>query len=167
MDPSQKVTLTPATRELLHTYYRDFENDPDLFMDMDRFVPFHYDPDRIDARFDAWRAAGDRVDFLILRGEAPIGELALKHIDREAGTCELSIHLQNDRVKGRGYGARAEQLALRYAFEVLKLDRVLADAVVKNTRSQHVLEKVGFTFLRQEGIFRYYEFPRSRWAAGG
>ena len=35
-----------------------------------------------------------------------------------------------------------------------------ADALVTNTRSQHVLEKVGFRLLRIEGDFKYYALER-------
>ena len=59
-----------------------------------------------------------------------------------------------------GYGTRAEQLAVRYAFDVLGMVAVNADTIAKNTRSQHVLEKVGFRFIRQENGFKYYRYER-------
>ena len=37
---------------------------------------------------------------------------------------------------------------------------VNADTIIKNTRSQHVLEKVGFHYVREEGGFRYYRYVR-------
>lgn len=43
-----------------------------------------------------------------------------------------------------------------YAFCQQGMVAVNADVVLKNERSQHVLEKVGFQFVRQEGIFKYY-----------
>lgn len=85
-----------------------------------------------------------------------IGELSLKHIDFEKKECELSIHLQNDAVKNKGYGSAAERLALVYAFENLGMESVLADSVLKNTRSQHVLEKVGFVQIGADDTFKYY-----------
>ena len=72
----------------------------------------------------------------------------------------LSIHLQNDSVKGHGYGTLAEKLALKYAFDVLGMSAVNADTVIKNTRSQHVLEKVGFKFTEEKDRFRYYRCER-------
>ena len=95
-----------------------------------------------------------------LKGGAPVGELQLKQIDREKRECTLSVHMQNDGVKGRGYGTQAERLALRYAFDVLDMAAVNADTVVKNTRSQHILEKLGFQHVGDEGDFRYYRCRR-------
>ena len=68
--------------------------------------------------------------------------------------------MQNNAYKGRGYGTRAERLALEYAFETLDMSAVNADVVAKNTRSQHVLEKVGFRFLKEENGFQYYRCKR-------
>ena len=63
-------------------------------------------------------------------------------------------------VKGLGYGTYAEKLALKYAFDVLGMAAVNADAVIKNTRSQHVLEKVGFQLIGEGDGFKYYQCVR-------
>ena len=68
----------------------------------------------------------------------------------------MGIHLQNDGVKGKGYGTEAERLILQYAFEELGIAAVNAKAVLKNTRSQHVLEKVGFRYTHEDDTFKYY-----------
>ena len=97
---------------------------------------------------------------MLLDGDV-IGEIHLKRIDRANRTCALGIHLQNDAVKGRGYGTRAEKLALKYAFEELGMRAVEADALLKNTRSQRVLEKAGFRYVRSDEAFRYYRCERT------
>lgn len=154
-----QVSLCVMTRELCHQLYQGWENDPAIYMDMGLFSPYRYDKDAVDRYFDA-KQAPDRVLFAILRDGAPVGELQLKQIDREKKECTLSVHMQNDGVKGRGYGTQAERLALRYAFDVLGMAAVNADTVVKNTRSQHILEKLGFQHIRDEGDFRYYRCRR-------
>ena len=151
----EEITLIPMSRERCHEFYRGFVNDPDIFMDMGKFYEFKYDPQWADAYFDRQMARG-RVLFAVMLAGKPIGEVKLWDIDRKNRECKLGIHMQSDAVKGRGFGTRAEQLAMEYAFRELGLHRVLADAILKNTRSQHVLEKAGFRFLRQEGDFRWY-----------
>ena len=98
----------------------------------------------------------DRRHFFIFQNTEVIGKLNSKHIDHENHQCELSIHLQNDSVKGRGYGTIAERLALEYTFEQLNHETVLVDSMQKNKRSQHVLEKIGFTLTGEDDTFRYY-----------
>ena len=150
-----EITLAPMTRELFHTLYRGFENDPDIYMNMQYYTKYVYNHEKVDERFDSLQTP-ERVVFAVMLDGAPIGEVQLKRINRERNDCTLSIHLQNDAVKNRGFGTQAEKQAVRYAFDVLKLDAVNADAVLKNTRSQHVLEKAGFMFTREDEMFRYY-----------
>ena len=68
--------------------------------------------------------------------------------------------MQNDAVKGKGYGTQAEHLAVKIAFDELGMTAVNADAIMKNTRSQHVLEKVGFHLVGEDGAFKYYRIER-------
>ena len=148
----EEITLIPMTRVLCHEFYRGFVNDPDIFMDMGKFYEFQYDPRWVDAYLDRQASKG-RLLFAVMLEGRPIGEVKFSDIGRE---CRLGIHMQSDAVKGRGFGTRAEILAVEYAFRELGVDRILADVILKNTRSQHVLQKAGFRFLRQEGDFRWY-----------
>lgn len=156
----KEIFLCIMTRELCHELYKGWENDPAIYNDMDLFVPYHYDENTVNRYFDA-KLNSSRVLFAIMRDGRPIGELQLKQIDMESKECTLSIHMQNDTVKGRGYGTCAEKLALKYAFDVLGMAAVNADTVIKNTRSQHVLEKVGFQYIGEKDGFKYYRCVRA------
>lgn len=159
------LALREKTRALCHAFYRGFVQDPDLFMDMSRFAPYRYDPVKVDAYFDRERQRTDKRGFYILLGEDVIGEVGFKHISPSEACCEMEICLQNDKVKNQGYGTAAERLALAYAFSEMGMETVLADCVLKNLRSQHVLEKLGFQLVRQDGTFRYYQLTRDRYHA--
>lgn len=128
-------------------------------MNMNLFTTYKYDENTVNKYFES-KQYPSRILFAIMKDGKPIGELHLKQIDRENKECTMSIHMQNDTVKGCGYGTSAEQLDVQYAFDVLGMDAVNADTVIKNARSQHVLEKVGFQFLREEKGFRYYRYVR-------
>lgn len=154
-----EISLRIMTRKLCHQLYSGWENDSSIYMDMELFSPYKYDENEVDKYFDA-KQNQSRILFAIMKGEKPIGELQLKQINMMSKECTLSIHLQNDTVKGKGYGTRAEQLAIQYAFDILGMVAVNADTIEKNIRSQHVLEKVGFRFIRQENGFKYYRVER-------
>ena len=162
------VRLVQMERELLHLYFKGFENDPDIFMDMSRFKEFCYSPEWVDAYYrkqmdDAVPPFPRRYPFMIMMDATPIGELYLKRVDYQKQECVLSIHLQNDSVKNKGYGTAAERLALDYAFNTLGMNTVLADCIHKNIRSRHVLEKLGFEYMAQDESFRYYRYSRQAW----
>lgn len=153
------IELRKMTRDLCHELYRGWSNDALIYMDMSLFKPYVYEKESVDRYFDA-KSEPSRLMFAIMLGETPIGELQLKQIDREKAECTLSIHMQNDAVKGKGYGTQAERLAVNYAFDELGMRAVKADTARKNTRSQHVLEKVGFHLVGEEGDFKYYRIGR-------
>lgn len=153
------VALKKMTRELCHELYKDWNNDASIYMDMSLFKPFCYCEDSVNRYFDS-KNEPSRIMFVITLGDRPIGELQLKQIDWEKAECTLSIHMQNDAVKGKGFGTQAELKAVKYAFDELGMAAVNADTIIKNARSQHVLEKVGFKFIREDGNFKYYRIER-------
>ena len=152
-----EISLCPMTRELCRTFFQGFENDPALCADPGQCAPYVYSEEGADRYFDKQQRP-DRLNLAVMRRGEPIGEGKLKSIDREKGECEMGICMKNDAVKGKGYGSRAEELAVSYALHVLGMTAVNADTLVGNLRSQHVLEKIGFRFLRQEGDFKYYRY---------
>ena len=73
----------------------------------------------------------------------------------------MGIVLKNDQYKNRGIGTQAERLVVQYVFDDLDIPTLYADTIQTNSRSQHVLEKVGFTFIREDRDFKYYRIDRS------
>ena len=155
-----KLRLLPSTKELCRAYYQVFEHDPALFEDESQMVPYVYDEAEADARFERRRARVNNRPFYILVGEQVIGEVVLKNLNAEEKSCELGICLVNDRWKNRGYGTAAERLALDYAFHTLGMETVYADALLKNTRSQHVLQKLGFRYISEDEHFKFFRLTR-------
>ena len=155
----QNITLQKMTRELCHELYKGWQNDDSIYLDMSMFKSFEYSPEKVDKYFDS-KQEPTRILFAIMLEDKPIGEVQLKQIDFDNKECELSIHMQNDDAKGKGYGTEAERLAIQYAFEELGLEIVNADTIVKNVRSQHILEKLGFKLIKEAGYFRYCQLRR-------
>lgn len=155
------IRLETMTRQMCHEFYQEFQNDPAIYMDMSRFSEFVYSKEWVDAYYDRQVEKG-RLLFAIVADGQMVGEVKLYDIRKETGECTLGIHLRNDSVKGKGYGTQAEKLAVEYALEVLGMHRVFAEAVQKNTRSQHVLEKAGFRFLREDETYKYYSIEKAK-----
>lgn len=149
------VQLVPMTRALCRRCFRNFVQDPALFADLSLYRPYVYSDEKCDEYFDRQVALG-RVHFAIMCDDEPIGEVLLKKIDQVAKCCTLSICISCDEFKNRGIGTQAEMQTLEYAFTELELDTVYADCVRRNTRSQHVLEKIGFRQTHADETFIYY-----------
>ena len=153
------VSLQPMTAEMYHAYYKEYQNDPDLCTDKSKCAPYLYVPESVDRNIRRQRDL-HRLCFAIMLGEEMAGELILKNIEpRKCAT--LSISMRNAAYKDRGIGTQAERLAVDYVFHELDIPILYADTLLTNTRSQHVLEKVGFRYLRTEGDFKYYCIERT------
>lgn len=154
------VTLQPMTAELYHAYAREYQNDPDLYIDPDKYAPYVYDPAAAN-RYIQRQIERRRIWFAITVDGETVGELILKNI--EPHTCAtMGITMKNAACKDRGYGTQAERLAIDYVFHVLDIPVLYADCILTNTRSQHVLEKVGFHLIKTEGDFKYYCIERDK-----
>ena len=155
---NESVTLRQMTPRMFHAYYREYQNDPELFLDRTQCKPFSYTPEWTEA-YIRRQIERKRLCLAVMVGEEIAGEIILKDIvPRSSAT--LSICMKNDRFKGRGYGTQAERLAVNYVFHTLDIPVLCADSILPNLRSQHVLEKAGFRLLRTEGDFRYYRIER-------
>ena len=72
----------------------------------------------------------------------------------------MGLTLKTAKYKNRGIGTQAERLVIQYVFNELDIPTLYADTIRTNTRSQHVLEKVGFVFIWEDKDFRYYRIDR-------
>ena len=78
----EEISLCIMTRELCQELYKYWENDPAIYMDMDKFKPYRYNEEAVDRYFES-KQTPSRVLFAIMKDGKPIGELQLKQIDRE------------------------------------------------------------------------------------
>ena len=160
------IKIQPMTREQMHEMYRGFTMDPDIFDDMELYEAhkdYVYDPQKVDALFDMRSAEEGSLAFAVMLDNVVIGEVGLRHANTETKECELSVHLQNDSVKNKGYGTQAEILAINYAFDELGMEHIFAESLVKNTRSQHILEKLGFQYTGEADGFKQYYLEKKEY----
>ncbi len=154
----ETLTLTPMTREMYHAYFKEYENDPALFLDRAQFRPYTYSEEEVE-RYIRRQLGQKRKTLAVMYGNEIIGEIVIKNIE-ERKSAVLSISMKNERWKNRGFGTQAERLAVQYVFEELDIPTLYADALRTNGRSLRVMEKAGFRFEREDGTFKYYRIVR-------
>lgn len=152
------VYLLPMTPEMYHEYFKEYQNDLDLYIDKSAYVPYTYDEEKVN-RYIQRQIDLNRIVLAIMHNDEIVGEIVLKNIV-EHQCATLGLAMKNVQYKDKGFGTKAEQLVIQYVFNELDIPVLYADSILSNTRSQHVLEKVGFTFIKEEGNFRYYQIER-------
>jgi RimJ/RimL family protein N-acetyltransferase len=118
--------LSPDEREVMFALWRDPTNERVTAAD--------------DARVRRW------LELVWGVRERDTGELVgdcSLHFDETFQDWELSYGFRRDRW-GRGYATEAAQACVRYGFEELGVEKIVADVEPANPPSMRVLEKCGF-----------------------
>lgn len=94
-----------------------------------------------------------RYDFAICLVDTDeiIGDLSIVDIDQDNKKAGFRISLHSRNTLNKGYGTEATQLALKFTFEELKLNRLELEVFSHNVRGIKAYEKAGF---KKEGILR-------------
>lgn len=157
----KEITLKPMTPQMYHAFFREYENDPDLYLDKSEFVEYTYDQAKVDDYIQK-QIDLKRLPFAIMHGDEMVGELKIYDIVDGVSVC-LGITMKNHRYKDRGFGTQAERLAIQYVFHELDIPVLYADSVLTNTRSQHVLEKVGFQLMYADEQRKHFQVRREQY----
>ena len=153
-----EIKLKPMTPEMYHIFFLEYENDMDLYLDKNLFQEYVYEKSKVNAYINR-QIDLNRQTFAIMYGDEMVGEL--KIYDIIAGkSAVLGITMKNRNYKDKGFGTCAERIAVDYVFHQLDIPVLYADCILTNTRSQHVLEKIGFQFLYADEQKKYYQITR-------
>ena len=107
----KEISLCIMTRELCHKFFREYESDPALYEDESLFQPYVYSEEAAESFYERKQVPG-RLELVAVMDGRTVGHVQLKHIDEEKRECEFGFHMQNNSVKGLGYGTRIARLAL-------------------------------------------------------
>lgn len=73
-----------------------------------------------------------------------VGHLILRFTDTDKTTLRLGFVIVDDAKRGMGYGKEMIALSLKYAFEILKADKVTIGAFENNPPAYHCYKAAGF-----------------------
>ena len=146
------VRLAPSTRDDAEVFAR-WSQDADYLRNLDTDYARPFSTESYIERFNPGRESPNSVVFHLrtLEDDRLIGFVAIDTIEWNNQVGLLAIGIGEPNYRGRGYGADALRLILRYAFDELNLHRVGLDVIANNAQAIQAYERVGF---RQEGIQR-------------
>lgn len=122
----------PLTREQLLSYYQKYEED-----------------DR------GWIMAAVDED------GTPVGHLLMRSADYQKESIHLGFIIVNSKIKGKGYGKELVSLAVKYSFEILKVEQVTLAVYDNNPAAHQCYKAAGFKDVQyREAAF---PFGNERW----
>lgn len=96
----------------------------------------------IDKLIDRLSKQNDNARILIIEIDTKkVGEMSYKIEDNVA---EIGIKICDFKYQEKGYGTKAIKMLIKYLFNYMQVKKVILDTNLKNTRAQHVYEKLGF-----------------------
>lgn len=100
-----------------------------------------------DALHDFYEKNMECDDFYVMTAfdeEGPVGQLFMRFMDQDKTHLHFGFIVVDDSKRGKGYGREMLQLALKYAFEILKVSRVTLGVFEDNQKAYGCYKKVGF-----------------------
>lgn len=149
-----QLTLRTFTEDEYHRFFRGYVPDP--VMDPH---PFVYNEEQVDRSYRYNHFFRENyAHYGIFLDDCPIGCFQLKRIDTVLKKCEFGLILQNDALKDHGYGTEAIRLGMEIARTDFGMESVWGDTSSRNSRMQHIFEKLGFRLVeRIPDAFEYSE----------
>lgn len=143
----ENVALRTIEGENLE-FLRDVINDPRVREGLTIARPVNERQER--EYFEERLSSDETIDLLVCYDGDPVGYVTLHDLDQRSGHCEIGIWLDAEH-HGLGYGTEASHLLTEYAFDELRMHRVLARVLADNDASRRVWQKLGFV---EEGVHR-------------
>lgn len=134
-------------------YFAEWETDPNVT----EFFTINDGRDYEEITREFFEREGDSTQkqFTICLKETdePIGRIYISSINDHYDSLDISrIYIADTNNRGKGYGKEALLLALKWAFEEMKVERVTLDHFTKNKIAANLYEQVGF---KREGVMRH------------
>ena len=144
------VYLRPIKYEDMESIYKSCQDEEILYMTGTRKL---FTLDEIIESYKQFSEDSTRYDLAIclLDNNEIIGDLSILDIDQDNKKAGFRISLHSRNTLNKGYGTEATQLAQKYAFEELKLNRLELEVFSHNIRGIKAYEKAGF---KKEGTRR-------------
>ena len=79
---NDEVYLLPMTPEMYHQYFKEYQNDLDLYMDKKSYTPYTYDEEKVN-RYIQKQIDLKRKVFAIMLNDEIIGEIIIKNIEEQ------------------------------------------------------------------------------------
>lgn len=80
----------------------------------------------------------------------PVGHLTLRFVDEKKTTLRFGFVIVDDTKRGMGYGQEMLRLALRYAFDMLKVERVTLGVFENNLPACRCYQAAGFRTVEMD-----------------
>lgn len=128
----------------------------------DRFETYPVSADDINAHYEGCAEADDFYEMTAFDENGVVGHFIMRFTDEEKRVLRFGFIIVDDRKRGMGYGKEMLLLALQYAFEILKVEKVTLGVFENNMPAYYCYKAAGFQDVLLDET-EYYEILGQRW----
>lgn len=127
---------------------------------VDKFRCFPLTADAMNAHYDSFANTDDFFEMTAFDETGVTGHLIMRFTDEEKRNLRFGFVIVDDRKKGQGYGKAMLRLAIKYAFDILKVEMISLGVFVQNESAYYCYRSVGF---QDTGEIIHYSFNGEEW----
>ena len=132
----------------------------------DRWESYPLTPEAMNKKYIEYN--GDCVEednfypMTLVDGTEVVGHLILRFTDKEQQTIRFGFVIVDEERRGKGYGKQMLLLAKKYAFEILKANKITLGVFENNPAAYYCYKAVGFNAIQAEEEI-YYDVLGEKW----
>lgn len=110
----------------------------------DRYEKYPITPEELNAQYDSLKDADNFYEMTAFDDSGVVGHLIMRFVDEEKRILRFGFVIVDDTKRGKGYGKEMLTLALKYAFDLLKVSKVTLGVFENNESAYYCYKSVGF-----------------------
>lgn len=126
----------------------------------DRYEHYPITADDMNAQYDANAFSDGFFEMTAFDETGVVGHMIMRFTDTEQKTLRFGFVIVDDTIRGKGYGKQMLKLAIKYAFEILMVEKITIGVFENNEPAYHCYMSVGF---RDTGRTESYPVMGEEW----
>ena len=110
----------------------------------DRFPSYPITAEDLNRHYDSLADSDSFYETTAFDETGPVGHLILRFTDEAKTVLRFGFVIVDSRKRGKGYGKAMLRLAVRYAFDILKVEKITMGAFANNPPAYYCYKSVGF-----------------------
>lgn len=128
----------------------------------DRYDRYPISPEDMNRHYGAFADSDAFFAMTAFDERGVAGHLIMRFTDEEKQVLRFGFVIVDDSRRGMGYGKEMLRLAMRYAFEILKVKKITLGVFENNEPAHYCYRSVGFRDVGQEEA-EYYHVLGQEW----
>lgn len=127
----------------------------------DRYDKYPIDADKLNEHYDSYKDNDSFWPMTAFDENGVVGHLIMRFTDKNKMTIRFGFVIVDDSLRGRGYGHEMLHLAIKYAFEILKVNKITLGVFERNKTAIKCYKEVGFKEVLHEE--KHYHMLNQDW----